>query len=417
MDYMQKINDLRQQRAAVMDRANAALEAGNLAELETANGEMEQINNQIAQIERLAGLSANAAQNAQQGAGTKNSGEGVHVFDSLGEQLRAVYNAYHGERDNRLNVLNEALGGNVSIGADGGYAVQQDFAGSVLESAIAGSEILSRVDTYTVSAASNSARWLQIDETDVSTTAYGGVQTYWASEASTVAASKPALREMKLDLEKIMGIGYVTAELMEDASFMTGLYERAFETASRRLLEEGIINGDGSSKALGILKSGALVEVAKESGQTAGTVTTQNILDMWQRADSRYRSNMIWLAHPDLESQFPTLKLNNDNVWLPEGGLRGAMNQTILGRPVVYSDQCPAQGSKGDLMLLDMNQYVLLRKGAARRDWSMHVAFLTDQQCFRFVLRCNGAPKVDKPLKIKNSSKTRSPFVALGARA
>ena len=42
--------------------------------------------------------------------------------------------------------------------------------------------------------------------------------------------------------------------------------------------------------------------------------------------------------------------------------------------------------------------------------------FLTDQNCFRVVYRCNGAPKVNKPLTIKNSSKARSPFVALADR-
>ena len=36
--------------------------------------------------------------------------------------------------------------------------------------------------------------------------------------------------------------------------------------------------------------------------------------------------------------------------------------------------------------------------------------------CFRVVFRCNGTPKVKSPLTIKNSTKTRSPFVALADR-
>ena len=47
----------------------------------------------------------------------------------------------------------------------------------------------------------------------------------------------------------------------------------------------------------------------------------------------------------------------------------------------------------------------------------MHVEFLTDQMCFRMILRVNGAPMVNKPLKIKNSTLTRSPFVTLAKRA
>lgn len=88
----------------------------------------------------------------------------------------------------------------------------------------------------------------------------------------------------------------------------------------------------------------------------------------------------------------------------------------MLNKPVLFEDSCPALGSKGDVMLVDPMQYILLSKGTAKQDWSIHVEFLTDQNCFRMVFRCNGAPKVNKPLKIKNSAKTRSPFVALAAR-
>ena len=73
-------------------------------------------------------------------------------------------------------------------------------------------------------------------------------------------------------------------------------------------------------------------------------------------------------------------------------------------------------GTKGDVLLADLKQYMLLKKGTAKQDWSMHVEFLTDQMCFRMVLRCNGTPKVTAPITLKNSDRTRSPFVTLGAR-
>ena len=56
-------------------------------------------------------------------------------------------------------------------------------------------------------------------------------------------------------------------------------------------------------------------------------------------------------------------------------------------------------------------------KGTAKQDWSVHVEFLTDQNCFRMIYRCNGAPKAETPLTIKNSTKTRSPYITLAARA
>ena len=88
----------------------------------------------------------------------------------------------------------------------------------------------------------------------------------------------------------------------------------------------------------------------------------------------------------------------------------------MLGKPVLFDQNCGAPGTVGDVLLIDPKQYILLSKGTARQDWSIHVEFLTDQSCFRMVFRCNGAPKVSRPLTIKNSQKTRSPFVALADR-
>lgn len=104
-------------------------------------------------------------------------------------------------------------------------------------------------------------------------------------------------------------------------------------------------------------------------------------------------------------------------LWNPEGGLGNFDTQRVLNKPVLFEDSCSALGTKGDVMLVDPMQYILLTKGTAKQDWSIHVEFLTDQNCFRMVYRCNGAPKISKPLTIKNSTKTRSAFVTLAGRA
>ena len=126
------------------------------------------------------------------------------------------------------SVNNAVLGSNESMGADGGFAIQTDFAGAILESAVQASPLLNRLDRYTCSSAANSMRWISADETDVSKSVFGGVQMYWAAEGATVAASKPQFREMKLDLEKMMGFLYCTDEMLQDAAFMTGFASTGF---------------------------------------------------------------------------------------------------------------------------------------------------------------------------------------------
>lgn len=412
-DYRAKINDLKSVKAQLIAKADDMIAENKFGdELESIQNQIKDAAKSIEQLEAQAEVSADTA-SAEHKAETKKH------FANLGEQLYAIRNAAKGKVDERLlAVNNEVKGSQSKVDEDGGYAIQEDFAKDILESAVTTGQILSRVTTYTISANANSMRYMTADESDLSGgTVYGGVQMHWAVEGGTVASSKPQFRETKIDLEKMMGFAYATEELLQDAAFMTSYFGRCFSLASERLLEGAIIDGDGSGKPLGILNSESCIAVAKEADQAAGTITAENILGMWQRSLHRNRSSMVWLAHPDCEMQFQKLAVNGESIWMPEGGLASAPYQRILGRPVIYDDNLAALGSKGDVMLADLSRYILVKKGSARQDWSMHVEFLTDQMCFRMVLRVNGAPDTTKTIKLKNSSLTRSPFVTLAARA
>ena len=430
MDFMERIAELRAQKSQLLTQAEGLVAEDKFEEADQITAAMEGINDQIASLERMAKASQAGAtpvyDGALHGVGRGQPGDGARgeakPFGSLGEQLRAIYNFRKNHvEDKRLQQVNNAvLGSSEGSGADGGFAIQTDFAGMILESSVERSPLLNRLDRYTCSNPANAMRWVSADETDVSKSVFGGVQMYWAAEGATVAASKPQFKEMKLDLEKMMGFAYCTDEMLEDAAFMSGFFSTAFSLAADRLLTESVITGDGVGKPLGILNSRAIISVAKEASQAAGTFLGDNAIKMQARSMPRNRDRLVWLMHPDLEEQLPYLSIQSGEaakfLWNPEGGLGGFDTQRVLNKPVLFEDNCSALGSVGDVLLVDPFQYILLSKGTVKQDWSIHVEFLTDQSCFRVVFRCNGAPKVNKPLTIKNSTKTRSPFVALAER-
>lgn len=217
-----------------------------------------------------------------------------------------------------------------------------------------------------------------------------------------------------------MGIAYATDEMLTDAPFMTGFFGTAFALAAERLLVSSVISGDGEGKPKGLLTSKALITVDAEAGQAAGSFVGANAIKMQARAMPKGRERLVWLMHPDVEEQLPYLSIQSGEaakfLWNPEGGLGNFDTQRVLNKPVLFEDSCSALGTKGDINLIDPYQYILLTKGTAKQDWSIHVEFLTDQSCFRMVFRCNGAPKIEAPLTIKNSAKTRSPFITLADR-
>lgn len=427
MDFMEQIAKLRAEKAQLYAQAEQLVGEDKIDEASAITDQMETINAKIQGLEKLAKASREAAEPVYDGAlhnpPTKSKTKSEdQPFASVGEQLRAIYNFRKNHvEDKRLQQVNNAvLGSNEGSGADGGFALQTDFAGMIMESAVQQSPLLNRLDRYTCSSSANAMRWVSADETDVSKSVFGGVQMYWASDGAAVAASKPQFREMKMDLEKMMGFLYCTDEMLEDAAFMTSFASSSFTLAGDRLLTESVICGDGAGKPLGLTHSKALITVAKEQSQAAGTFLGANAIKMQARAMPRNRDRLVWLMHPDVEEQLPTLSIQSGEaakfLWNPEGGLGNFDTQRVLNKPVLFEDSCSALGTAGDILLVDPYMYILLTKGTVKQDWSIHVEFLTDQNCFRVVYRCNGAPKVSKPLTIKNSTKTRSPFVALADR-
>ena len=345
----------------------------------------------------------------------------VTPFKNFASQLWAIKNAaINGVVSPKLaQINNAALGGNEGVPSEGGYLVQTDFAATILNTAANSGQILPRVDRFEVSGNSNRVEWTEIDETSVATTVYGGVQVYWAAEAASVTASKPKLISKELKLEKLMGIAYATFELDADSNFTSQLYTKAFTLAITRELENCVVSGNGAGKPLGFLNSGSLISVAKESAQVAETVVFENIVKMYNRTINKASAGLAWLVHPDVATQFAfmTFPVGTGGVPVYLQEAKQDDMSTVFGKAVIESDQCSALGSVGDINLVDLSQYMLITKGGVISDTSIHVQFLTAENCFRFIFRANGMPKRDKALTIKNSSTARSAFVALAVRA
>ena len=132
------------------------------------------------------------------------------------------------------------------------------------------------------------------------------------------------------------------------------------------------------------------------------------------------RVNAVWLVNPDVEEQLDFLEfpvgVGGVPIFLPAGGAAGSPLSTLKGRPIIPTDHCSAIGDKGDVILGDLGDYMLLLKGGVEEAVSIHVAFLSAEQCFRFIFRVNGQPKRKSSLTLKNSSNARSTFVTLDAR-
>lgn len=415
-----EMEELYAKRTALQNKMRTLNASENKEELKNTLKEFDELEETITLAEKQEKTLADKAEPVN-----GNAKEDKNKFKNFGEQLRAIKDAAVSRGrviDPRL-VKDEIKGVNTETDADGGYAIQSDFLGPILDRAFEKSEIVNRCRKYTVSSNANSANWVipkdEDDATKDGVVVAGGVQVFWTSEGQTVTPTKPAFDKRELKLGKLMGLAYVTEEGLEDIPFMASYLEDCFSDAASGALTEGILNGKGevvgdNRQPQGVLTSKAVVSVPKSGAD----VTAKDLLAMKSRMIKKNWANAAWFIHPDLEEVLPLLKDESGNLlYMPEGGISGTQYGTILGRPVIYDEFLPAKGSYGEVLLADFNNYLLIKKGEERKDWSMHVEFLTDQQCFRIIMRVNGAPMDNRTYAIRHSNNRRGAFVALGTAA
>ena len=336
------------------------------------------------------------------------------IYRSFGEQLSDIKKAAMGygvtpalEKSQR-----SILGMNTQTGADGGYAIQVDFANRIMDSVVTQSEILNRVDRYQVSANANEVYVTMVNETTTANV-FGGIQAYVVEEGAQIPTVKPALRQIRLGLKKIAALAYVTDEQMRDAQFTGSLLERGFALAIARLREKMVIDN--------VIANPGTTVIAKESSQAAASVVGKNFLKMRNALISTSRANAIWTMHPDVAAELPEMYLSGAHtdkfIYMPENGISVAGYDRLFGREIIESDYCSALGTQGDVLYWNPFEYLEIFKGGVETASSIHVAFDTAQMAFRAISYVNGMCKYDQGITLVNSQTQRASYVTLATRA
>jgi HK97 family phage major capsid protein len=304
------------------------------------------------------------------------------------------------------------------VGADGGFLVPPDFRTSIWTKVSGEDSLFSRTDQQTTS---KNTMVFPADETTPWDTT-GGIQAYFESEAGQMTQSKVALQEKTIRLNKLTCLVPVTEELLEDASGLDSYLRKKVGEKFDFKLSLKIIQGTGAGEPLGILNADSLVSVGKETGQDADTIVAENIEKMYSRMYAPCRRNAVWLINQDIESQLNRMAmpvgLGGSPVYLPPGGLSAAPYGTLRGRPVIPTQACETLGDKGDILFVDLTQYLTaVKAGNVRSDVSMHLWFDYDVLAYRFIIRLAGQPWWKSYITPRDGTNYLSWAVSLDERA
>jgi HK97 family phage major capsid protein len=301
---------------------------------------------------------------------------------------------------------------------EGGWLVGQDEATDLVQRGFDEAVFASRCMKVTLGGNSNGLRLLKLKgNSRVDGSRYGGIRVYWVGEGEAPPKSNPTFEPLDIRLNKIMALVQAPSELLDDATGLESWIRSEFPREFAFQLDDALFDGDGRGKPLGIMNSGVLMTAPKGVDQLAETYTFENFVYQEDLLQTMGEAEMF--INRNVKSQLRlmdrTVGAGGVPVFEPK---TSASAMRFAGYTPIVSEHCESVGTKGDVLLADWLSYYLIDKTEVRFDSSMHVAFETDEQVFRFVRRVGGQPRDKEPLTpYKGRSNDKySPFVVVETR-
>lgn len=324
------------------------------------------------------------------------------------------------ERTERLAKLEEIQNSyGTTVPSEGGFMVPEEFRSDILRLSLEKSVVRPRARVIPM--AGGKLNFPMIDSTTNNGTVHGGIEFFWTEEGGEIPESQAKFGSVKLEPWKLTGLAHVRNELVRDWGAFGMFIDELFPEAMAFSEDVAFLKANGVGKPLGALHAdnGAIVTVAKESGQTADTIVWENVIKMYSRLLPSSLENAAWLASPDTFAELATMALavgtGGVAVWLTDGTSKPVL--TLLGLPVVRTEKAPGiLGEQGDLSLVDFGFYLIGDRQAMEVKSSEHVRFTSDQTTYRIIERVDGTPWIQSPITPENGGPTLSPFVQLGER-
>lgn len=319
------------------------------------------------------------------------------------------------ESQQKMNYLatagsDEQMGSNDSYG---GYLVPEGFLAQLYQVGPEMDPIGSRVTRIPM--ASPSVKIPARTDKNHSTSVSGGLTVARRHETQSPTSSRMQFETVTLEANTLMGLTYATEEILSDSAIsLAAIMEAGFRDQFIAAKIKERIRGTGVGEFEGILSSPALITVTRE---TTDIITDQDVLSMRQRCWNY--GNSVWVANHDTLTTLMSVHIPlpsatpADTIPLFVPGNGTDKPDTLLGRPIIFSEYASTLANTGDLILADWSQYLEGTYEGPQNASSMHVRFLNHERAFKFWERCDARGWWRTALTPEQSSETLSPFVVI----
>lgn len=420
---------LLEKRAALLEQMNALVTAAEAEDRDLTDDEQAQFDGHKAELESLekrigraeemaahnetASQSRGAAAAAGGPAPTPSAPEASKEFETLGEFMATVA---RNPNDQRLAAMYQerqaAEDMSMSDGPRGGFMVPTQFLSEVQRVEPQDAIFRPRARVLPAGTPPDAAVTMPaLDQTAgaTGTTMRGGVDVTWVEEGGEKPKTDTKLRQVTLEPKEVTASMDVTDKLLRNWQAAGAFLQMLLRDAIINAEEDAFLSGNGVGKPLGLLNSGAIHQVARN---TSSTILTADIDEMTSRLLMRGGAP-VWLASQSTMPKLRALKDEQGNrIW--SDSLVPGNPPTLGGAPVLWHERSPLLGSKGDLALVNLAYYLIKDGSGPFVAASEHVKFRENKTVFKIFWNVDGQPWLTAPIK-QEKGYLVSPFVVLKA--
>ena len=163
----------------------------------------------------------------------------------------------------------------------------------------------------------------------------------WTSEGGAFPETEDVFGNFTLTPYKLARLVKVSEELLTDNAFdLEGYLAMTFAKAFAEAEEAAFVNGDGSSKPTGVIRSST-------TGATAAAtnaITFDELYDLFFSVKPAYRKNGTWIMNDSTRKTLSQIKTGvaSDKRYLWQSELSNAIEPSLFGRPILSVTDMPA---------------------------------------------------------------------------
>ena len=323
----------------------------------------------------------------------------------VAEFLRTVLTDPHSTR------LDEYRQQAMGVGVMGGFAVPTQWSSELRQ--VGPQEAIVRPRATVIPAGDppdSSITFPALDQTGARGV-YSGVTVQWIGEGEEKPETGYRLLEVTLNPQEVAAFIPMTDKLLRNSAAASTLATTLLRRAIVAAEDVAFISGNGAGQPLGIIGHPATIQVARTGFPSAAP--GDNYVDLVNMYTAVMKDGpLVWIYSPTLLPELMTMTDVNGNLIWTTSAREGEPNR-LMGIPAIENERNPVAGQPGDLMLCNLQHYLIKDGSGIFVSASEHVRFTRNQTVIKAFFNVDGQPWLTGPVTLEDGVTQRSPFVQL----